>query len=224
MNQTLAGDGDIEVTRAQNRNFLLAQGFHHLSRQSNSWSLLLRYQAQAERLYRRAVEEFDRLKALRDELPNEPVPDPEPEQNTDPYVQSESNPFGPPPPAAPQPPPQPPSAPLAGLLVLASPPPAPPPASEPPAAHQPQAPPRPSSPPRPQPVPTPSSVSPRGVGRTGMAGVFPAARASASRSRCRARVNGHWMCYSYARGIIPLETPICSISYTGRDGHRGLRG
>jgi hypothetical protein len=199
MNQTLAGDGDIEITRAQNRNFLLAQGFHHLSRQSNSWSLLLRYQAQAERLYRRAVEEFDRLKALRDELPNEPVPDPEPEQNTDPYVQSEANPFGPPPPA-------------------------PPPASEPPAAHQPQAPPRPSSPPRPQPVPTPSSVSPRGVGRTGMAGVFPAARASASRSRCRARVNGHWMCYSYARGIIPLETPICSISYTGRDGHRGLRG
>jgi hypothetical protein len=199
MNQRFAGDGDIEITRAQNRNFLLAQGFHHLSRQSNSWSLLLRYQAQAERLYRRAVEEFDRLKALRDELPNEPVPDPEPEQNTDPYVQSEANPFGPPPPA-------------------------PPPASEPPAAHQPQAPPRPSSPPRPQPVPTPSSVSPRGVGRTGMAGVFPAARASASRSRCRARVNGHWMCYSYARGIIPLETPICSISYTGRDGHRGLRG
>jgi hypothetical protein len=122
MNQRFAGDGDIEITRAQNRNFLLAQGFHHLSRPSNSWSLLLRYQAQAERLYRRAVEEFDRLKALRDELPNEPVPDPEPEQNTDPYVQSESNPFGPPPPAAPQPPPQPPSAPLAGLLVLASPP------------------------------------------------------------------------------------------------------
>jgi len=110
MNQTLAGDGDIEVTRAQNRNFLLAQGFHHLSRQSNSWSLLLRYQAQAERLYRRAVEEFDRLKALRDELPNEPIPDPEPEQNTDPYVQSESNPFGPPPPAPP-PPPEPPAQP-----------------------------------------------------------------------------------------------------------------
>ncbi|HMD70888.1 MAG TPA: hypothetical protein VKF41_06065, partial [Bryobacteraceae bacterium] len=53
MNQDLAGDGDIEVTRAQNRNFLLAEGFHRVSRQSNSWSLFLRYQAQAERLYRR---------------------------------------------------------------------------------------------------------------------------------------------------------------------------
>jgi hypothetical protein len=116
MNQQFAGYGDIEITRAQNRNFLLAQGFHHLSRQSNSWSLLLRYQAQAERLYRRAVEEFDRLKALRDELPNEPVPDPEPEQNTDPYVQSEANPFGPPAPRPPPPgrtPPPPPTRPHA---------------------------------------------------------------------------------------------------------------
>ena len=108
MNQQLAGDGDIEVTRAQNRNFLLAEGFHHLTRQSNSWSLFLRYQAQAERLYRRALEEFDRLKALRNELPNEPVSDPEPEVNTDPYAQSPTNPFAPPetapaPPAAPGP-------------------------------------------------------------------------------------------------------------------------
>ena len=31
----------------------------------------MRYKAQAERLYRRAVEDFDRLKALRHELPNE---------------------------------------------------------------------------------------------------------------------------------------------------------
>jgi hypothetical protein len=46
---------------------------------------MLRYQAQAERQYRRAVEEFERLKALRDELPdellpNEPATDPQPEQ------------------------------------------------------------------------------------------------------------------------------------------------
>ena len=36
-----------------------------------SWSLFLRYQAQAERHYRRAVEEFERLKALRGELPDD---------------------------------------------------------------------------------------------------------------------------------------------------------
>lgn len=40
----------------------LAEGFHRLARQANSWSLFLRYQAQAERLYRRAVEEFEGLK------------------------------------------------------------------------------------------------------------------------------------------------------------------
>ena len=92
MNPDLCGDGDIEVTRAQNRNFLLAEGFHRLTRQSNSWSLFLRYQAQAERLYRRALDEFDRLKGLRNELPNEPISDPEAEGNTDPYVQSPTNP------------------------------------------------------------------------------------------------------------------------------------
>ena len=96
MNQALAGDGDIEVTRAQNRNYLLAEGFHRLTQQSNSWSLFLRYQAQAERLYRRAVEEFDRLKALRNELPNEPILDLEPEETTATYSPSETNPIPPP--------------------------------------------------------------------------------------------------------------------------------
>ena len=84
MDKELAGDGDIEITRAQNRNHLLGEGFHRMVRQSNSWSLLLRYQVQAERHYRRAVEEFERLKALRpelpDELPNEPVSEAQPEQ------------------------------------------------------------------------------------------------------------------------------------------------
>jgi hypothetical protein len=79
MNKELAGDGDIEITRAQNRNFLLGEGFHRMVKQSNSWSLAIRYQAQAERHYRRAVEEFERLKALRQELPNEPISDPQPE-------------------------------------------------------------------------------------------------------------------------------------------------
>jgi hypothetical protein len=75
----LSGNGDIEITRAQNRNHALGEGFHRLVKHSNSWSLALRYQAQAERHYRRAVEEFDRLKALRPELPNEPGFDPQPE-------------------------------------------------------------------------------------------------------------------------------------------------
>jgi len=38
-----------------------------MAMQSNSWSLALRYHAQAERHYRRAIEEFKRLKALRPE-------------------------------------------------------------------------------------------------------------------------------------------------------------
>src|SRR5205809_3638142 len=46
MNPELAGDGDIEITRAQNRNYLLGEGFHRMSSKSNSWSLFLRYHAQ----------------------------------------------------------------------------------------------------------------------------------------------------------------------------------
>jgi hypothetical protein len=93
MSQDLAGDGDIEITRAQNRNFALAEGFHRLNRKSNSCSLFLRYQAQAERLYRRAVEEFNRVKTLRDEIPNEPNCGLEPEQNPTTYPPPESNPI-----------------------------------------------------------------------------------------------------------------------------------
>jgi hypothetical protein len=81
MTPDLAGDGDIEITRAQNRNYALADGFHRMVRQANSWPLFLRYQTQAERHYRRAVEEFDRLKALRAELPNEPILELQPEEN-----------------------------------------------------------------------------------------------------------------------------------------------
>jgi hypothetical protein len=81
MSQDLVGDGDIEITRAQNRNYALGEGFLRLARQSSGWSLFLRYQAQAERHYRRAVEEFERLKALRAELPNEPMLEVQPEEN-----------------------------------------------------------------------------------------------------------------------------------------------
>jgi hypothetical protein len=71
MFRELAGDGDIEITRAQNRNYALAEGFHRMARQP----------AQAERHYRRAVEEFDRLKPLRAELPNEAILEVQPKEN-----------------------------------------------------------------------------------------------------------------------------------------------
>ena len=67
----------------QNRYYCLAHGFHSMNRENAAtWALFLRYQTQAERQYRRAVEEFERLKALRPELensetPNEPISIPE---------------------------------------------------------------------------------------------------------------------------------------------------
>src|SRR5258708_4937126 len=86
----LAGNGDlsldIEITRAQNRNYALADGFHRMSKQGNSITLFLRYKAQAERLYRRAVEEFNRLKALRPELRNEAISEFQPEENEPAYI------------------------------------------------------------------------------------------------------------------------------------------
>jgi hypothetical protein len=67
---------------AQNRNYLFAEGFHRINKYSpSSFTLFLRYQAQSERMYRRAVEEFERLKRLRHELPNEPILEAQPEPN-----------------------------------------------------------------------------------------------------------------------------------------------
>jgi len=72
---------DLPITRAQNLNFAMAQGFRRLAvDHSTCWTLLFRYTAQAERLYRRAVEDFERLKALRTEMPNEPISDEIPEE------------------------------------------------------------------------------------------------------------------------------------------------
>src|SRR5674476_336381 len=87
LNEALTGDGkplmeigdalvngDHEITMAQNRNYLFAEGFHRINKYSpSSFTLFLRYQAQTERMYRRAVEEFERLRRLRRELPNEMV-------------------------------------------------------------------------------------------------------------------------------------------------------
>jgi hypothetical protein len=101
----------IEVAAAQNRNFLLAEGFKRNAVHSNAFTLHLRYSAHAERQYRRAIEEFERLKALRpelggadlpvcppDELRNEPISEPEavPEQpEAPPIAVDETNPFPP---------------------------------------------------------------------------------------------------------------------------------
>jgi hypothetical protein len=57
-----------------------------MARQSNSWALFLRYSAQAERHYRRAVEEFERLKALRTKLQIEPTLEHQPEEDAIAYA------------------------------------------------------------------------------------------------------------------------------------------
>jgi hypothetical protein len=85
-------NGDHEITMAQNRNYLFAEGFHRINKYSpSSFTLFLRYQAQTERMYRRAVEEFERLKRLRHELPNEPILEAQPEAN-EPLGTPETNP------------------------------------------------------------------------------------------------------------------------------------
>jgi hypothetical protein len=85
--------GDLEVTRIQNRNVCLAAGFLQMTRRDDhTWQLFLRYQAQAERHYRRAVDDFDRIKSLRPEIPNEPISDPDPIEDT-PLPSPETNPI-----------------------------------------------------------------------------------------------------------------------------------
>ena len=97
--------GDLEITRAQNRNYALAEGFRRIAREGNTWTLFLRYQAQTERLYRRAIEEFERLRALRHEFPNEAILDGQREENPTPSTLPETNPMEPPDAAPPAPPP-----------------------------------------------------------------------------------------------------------------------
>ena len=91
---------DAGVTKDQIRSYCLADGFERLGTRNKGLALFLRYQAQAERLYRRAVEEFERLRALRGvipngELPNEPIDQPEP-QVTKTDTAPQTNPSAPP--------------------------------------------------------------------------------------------------------------------------------
>ena len=88
----LDGIGDIEITRVQNRNWVLGESFRRCVDQSNTWTLFIRYQTQAERQYRRAIEEFERLKALRPDLPNEAILDPNPNE-TQPLTPNEDEPI-----------------------------------------------------------------------------------------------------------------------------------
>ena len=88
----------IEITRAQNRNYAVAEGLHRMAQRSNVFALVLRYQAQTERHYRRAIEEFDRLKSLRNELPNEPISALQPEETKPPDAPSSNPVSGPEPP------------------------------------------------------------------------------------------------------------------------------
>ena len=100
MSVDLAGDGDIEIARAQNRNFAAGEGFRRIARESDIWALLIRFQTHAERQYRRALEEFDRLKKLRPELPNEPNIGTGPEPPEDLIMELTPEPAPWPPPAA----------------------------------------------------------------------------------------------------------------------------
>ena len=89
MNEEMAGLGKGKITFGQGHNFAIAESFHRLTQRPHTWALFLRYQAQAERNYRRAIQEFERLRALRPELeseeiaeiPNEPNFPPQPEPN-----------------------------------------------------------------------------------------------------------------------------------------------
>jgi len=69
---------------------LLGQGFQVRTFRGHSWPLMLRYQAQADRQYRRAVEDFERLKRERiDDSPNEPIYAPEPQETKPPTAPPE---------------------------------------------------------------------------------------------------------------------------------------
>src|SRR5271165_6241594 len=78
----------LDVKVGQNRAYWLAFGFDLYTRQGKTVERLLRMQAQAERLYRRAVEDFERLFKLRGQLPpekyqdDEPKVEPQPVENT----------------------------------------------------------------------------------------------------------------------------------------------
>jgi hypothetical protein len=101
LNQGVIPDPDVaaaDLGQEQRRNLLLAEGFERSAANSSALSLCVRYSAHAERQYRRAVAEFERLKALRPEIRNEPNSAPQPQ----PTARARSGETNPIPPEAPQ--------------------------------------------------------------------------------------------------------------------------
>ena len=139
---------DIDVTIQQNRSFLLAEGMARINAKSaKDWPLVLRMQVQAERLYRRAVEDYNRIRALRGtDLPDDGVIAPDPGK---PVLDIESH------------VPDPPATPADAPVTPPEPHPAPDPEPEPPASAHSAPPPRahstPSRKPAPKPDPEPAS-------------------------------------------------------------------
>ncbi len=80
---------DVElahITRAQNRNYGLGEGFHRFVQRAPTWPLFLRYQAQAERNYRRGIEDLQRLMSMRDQLAVEQPVCEQPPADPDPFL------------------------------------------------------------------------------------------------------------------------------------------
>jgi hypothetical protein len=74
-------NGNVPIMLTQNRNYALGQGLRRLHQESNLWNMILRYQAQAERQFRRAVEELQRLRSLPEQTsPNKATSVTQPEQ------------------------------------------------------------------------------------------------------------------------------------------------
>ena len=73
MNEHISGLGRSEITLGQEDNFSIAESFSRMTLKPHTFALFLRYQAQSERLHRRAIQEFDRLRALRSELEKEAI-------------------------------------------------------------------------------------------------------------------------------------------------------
>jgi hypothetical protein len=68
--------GGGEPGKQQVKNYLLAEGFRRSVGASSAMHLCMRYNAQAERLYRRAVQDFERIKSLPSvSQASDPLPD-----------------------------------------------------------------------------------------------------------------------------------------------------
>src|SRR5688572_3019817 len=90
---------NIEITRAQNRNYALGEGFHRMAKTAMTWSLFLRYQAQAEAALRSSFTVVPSTNSNASHpscmnLPSEPIFDVQPEagKTTSPHFSTNPNP------------------------------------------------------------------------------------------------------------------------------------